>query len=93
MVEETLERGVSKPSSLITIYLIGVALALTILGLVMLYSAGVTAPSWPGRLADQADHVGVPFAFCRSVCRFHEFGLVEEKDMVDFRPLHAWSRY
>jgi len=50
VVEETLERGVSKPSSLITIYLIGVALALTILGLVMLYSAGVTARHGPDGL-------------------------------------------
>ena len=50
VVEETLERGVSKPSSLITIYLIVVALALTILGLVMLYSAGVTARHGPDGL-------------------------------------------
>ena len=49
-MEETLERGVSKPGNLITIYLIAVALGLTILGLVMLYSAGVTARHGPNGL-------------------------------------------
>ena len=49
-MEETLERGVSKPGSLITIYMIAVALGLTILGLVMLYSAGVTARHGPNGL-------------------------------------------
>jgi len=50
VVEETLERGVSKPGSLITIYLIAVALGLTLLGLVMLYSAGITARHGPNGL-------------------------------------------
>ncbi|MDC0157368.1 putative lipid II flippase FtsW [Verrucomicrobia bacterium] len=41
MAEATIERAVAKPGNLITIYLIAVALGLTTLGLVMLFSAGV----------------------------------------------------
>ena len=62
MVEETLERGVSKPGSLTTIYLIAVALGLTLLGLVMLYSAGVTARHGPnGLLTRQIMWVSLSF--------------------------------
>ena len=44
-MQEALERTISKQGNLISIYLIVVALGMTILGLVMLFSAGVAAPS------------------------------------------------
>ena len=41
MAETILSRGVVKPTNWITVYLIAIALGLTTLGLVMLFSAGV----------------------------------------------------
>ena len=63
MAEATVERGVAKPGNLITIYLIAVALGLTTLGLVMLFSAGVaerfTGPH--GLLVKQIIWLGLSF--------------------------------
>lgn len=63
MAEATVERAVAKPSNLITIYLIAVALGLTTLGLVMLFSAGVaerfTGPH--GLLVKQIIWLGLSF--------------------------------
>ena len=63
MVEATVERGVARPGNLITIYLIAVALGLTTLGLVMLFSAGVaerfTGPH--GLLVKQIIWLGLSF--------------------------------
>lgn len=63
MAEATVERAGAKPSNLITIYLIAVALGLTTLGLVMLFSAGVaerfTGPH--GLLVKQIIWLGLSF--------------------------------
>ncbi len=63
MVEATVERGAARPGNLITIYLIAVALGLTTLGLVMLFSAGVaerfTGPH--GLLVKQIIWLGLSF--------------------------------
>ena len=63
MVEATVERGAARPGNLITIYLIAVALGLTTLGLVMLFSAGVaerfTGPH--GLLVKQVIWLGLSF--------------------------------
>ena len=63
MAEATVERAVAKPGNLITIYLIAVALGLTTLGLVMLFSAGVaerfTGPH--GLLVKQIIWLGLSF--------------------------------
>ena len=63
MAGATVERAVAKPGNLITIYLIAVALGLTTLGLVMLFSAGVaerfTGPH--GLLIKQIIWLGLSF--------------------------------
>jgi cell division protein FtsW len=63
VAEATVERVVAKPGNLITIYLIAVALGLTTLGLVMLFSAGVaerfTGPH--GLLVKQIIWLGLSF--------------------------------
>ena len=60
MAEEKVEGTTSKPGNLITIYLIAVALGLTTLGLVMLFSAGVAARHGPhGLLTKQIIWLGL----------------------------------